>query len=138
MIKIRQVARPHYVTAGARRGSPKPPKKLALKAKRVWTLWGLRGCAGAVVATLKRQLIAFLRFDLRRRAGRRELWAHGSWVEPNRRGSGLATRLWISALRRNRPERVRVTVVSRLGLKLVRKLRGLFPKLGWSVIEYVE
>lgn len=131
---------PHYVVTGDGPGCPaKPAKRLVVPAKQVWTRWGLQSCGRALIVTIRRRLVAFLRFDLRtgRDGRRRVLHAHGSWVEPSRRGRGIATKLWIRALRRYRPNKVRVTVVSRSGTRLVRRLQALFPKIRWKILNFV-
>lgn len=136
--RIREVRRPHYVVIGMGRGRlVAPARRLVVPAKQVWTRWGLQSCGRALIVTMRRRLVAFLRFDLRRGGDEHELHAHGSWVEPSRRGRGIATKLWIRALRRYRPNKVRVTVVSRSGTRLVRRLQALFPKIRWKILNFV-
>lgn len=84
---------------------------------------------GAIVATLHRELLGFLRFL----ATEHTVFAAGTWVAPTARRAGLGTRLWQRLLRRYPEHKIEVATITRGGTALIRSLRQHDTARGWTV-----
>lgn len=80
----------------------------------------------ALVALEDGRVVGALRWD---RMPGRGMRAGGTWVAPEKRGSGLARSLWQRALRGKRL--VEVTTISRGGRRLVESLKEHYPRTSW-------
>ena len=119
-VRIRVVTDNHYILHCDGAGTP-----LACTDPRVpksgqrWIRQHIEGSVDrAVVATMNGALVGFFRFDIRRRAIR----AYGTWVHPDHRRKGLATRMWNVAKRHSRTSKVYVYTVSVAGDLFVRSV----------------
>ncbi len=111
---------------------------LARRVMRAWRVLPARTDDGkrAIVATCGDEVVAIFRYDDRRACGwsrRAVINAAGTWVAPAHRGQGLGARLWASALRKSKAQEVHVTVISRSGSALVKKMKSLYPRLCWDI-----
>lgn len=110
-----------------------PPEQLPIAARAHWKKWQLGGVDKAVTVYHEGALTGFFRFHLIDSVPGRVLQACGTWVSPEWRGLGTAADMWRAALNRYRPTAVRVTVTSRGGKRLVRKLQLDYPHIHFKV-----
>lgn len=61
--------------------------------------------------------------------------SHGTYVSRRRRGQGLASILWKTAIEEDKVKRVDVQVISDLGMTLINSLEKQFPEIHWHVTE---
>ena len=81
---------------------------------RFWRQWKLKPCTHVVVAENSWGL---LRLDWY--PDHELLHARGTYVEPSQRATGLALEMWEAALRKFRPERVKVATATKAGRAMV-------------------
>lgn len=73
---------------------------------------------------------AFLRYDVKDGV----LWPGGTWVAPKLRGQGIAMKLWIAVMKREKPCRVQVRTASRGGRALICALAKKYHKVEWEIL----
>lgn len=80
-------------------------------------------------------VIAGLAYDFRGSKNGAVIESHGTYVARRRRGQGLGTVLWDTAIKQEAAVRVEMQVISDLGMTLVNSLEKKFPEIGWAVSE---
>jgi GNAT superfamily N-acetyltransferase len=82
----------------------------------------------SIIARQGKILVGFFRFEFYTNCGG-ALHAYGTWIDPAFRGTGLATKLWLQAIKKFKPERISVTTTSVGGAALVNSMKTKFPKI---------
>ena len=101
----------------------KPAVVLHRDGKRFWKRAGLSAANGAAaIYGDDGEVIAFLRFHVRRGPSGAHLHALGSWVHPQHRGRRHAWRLWHYAIRQLKVTSVSVCTVSPAGRRLIARV----------------
>jgi len=85
----------------------------------------------AVVATRKGRMVGVLKYNIKHGL----LSSKGTFVVPGWRKTGLATYLWRRAIRWERPNRVKVQVVTDRGKTLAHRLKRRWPWLKWRIVD---
>lgn len=113
------------------------PRRIHSAASRFWKVYRLHESDSddCFYATQGGEVIGFFRFSCGHPY--RFLFANGTWVAPEYRNQGLASALWQkaldSAIASHPLQGVNVFVASKLGRRLVSKLKGLpkYEQLIW-------
>lgn len=98
--------------------------------------WSLFSCMGesseyVVLATLYGETIGWFRCSCIYGT----LFGQGTWVAAKHRREGLASQMWRHAMKKLKPKRVQVSVISRSGRAFARSLQSQHQKLVFEVIR---
>jgi len=101
--------------------------------------WDTGSSHAVAVATVRRTIVGFFRYDVQAWHGETELLAAGTWVAPQFRRRGIASALWWRALSVVRPTRVGVVAATVSGVRFLRafasssRVQRAFPALRWLI-----